>query len=163
MKQLNLKVISIVILITSLLVTTPDASAQVGNANSFDETKKEIESIFGFFPVMFKVFPAYALPGAWEAFKEIGSSEAKIPAKYRELIQLSVAAQIPCIYCIHFHTGAAKVFGATEDEIHEAIAFGASTRHWSMILQGNDVDYEVFKKEVKEMLKVLSGESQTNK
>jgi AhpD family alkylhydroperoxidase len=71
-------------------------------------------------------------------------------------LQLAVASQIPCIYCIYFHTESAKMYGATDEEIKEAIAQGASTRHWSIILQGNEVDYEAFKKEVQLMLKKMS-------
>jgi len=78
---------------------------------------------------MFNVFPKDALSGAWEVFKNLRGEHSKIPAKYRELIQLGVASQIPCNYCIYFHTASAKAFGATDAEIKEAIADGAETRH----------------------------------
>lgn len=89
-------------------------------------------------------------------FQGIGKPDSKIPPKYRELIQLAVAAQIPCVYCIYFHTSAAKLFGASDEEITEAVAQGAKTRQWSMVLQGNEVDMEAFKKEVQMMLKKMS-------
>jgi AhpD family alkylhydroperoxidase len=82
--------------------------------------------------------------------------ESKIPGKYRELLQLAVASQIPCQYCIYFHTAAAKANGATDEEIREAIAQGAQTRHWSMILQGNQIDYEKFKKEFDGIMKYMT-------
>jgi AhpD family alkylhydroperoxidase len=144
------------VIVFALLVLTLNTSAQGTNVKSFDDTKKEIVSTFGFFPLIFKAYPEYALPGAWEAFKELGNSDSKIPAKYRELIQLAVASQIPCAYCIYFHSASAQMFGATDEEIKEAIAQGASTRQWSMILQGNQVDIEAFKKEVQQMLKKMS-------
>lgn len=96
---------------------------------------------------MFQVFPDYALAGAWENFKSLNGTDSKIPPKYRELLQLAVAAQIPCQYCVYYHTASARAFGATEEEIKEAVAQGAQTRYWSMILQGNQVDFEKFKEE----------------
>ncbi len=126
---------------------------------SYDNAKQEIEAEFGSFPTMFEVFPEHALAGAWENFKKLNSPESKIPAKYRELLQLAVAAQIPCDYCIYFHTASAKAYGATEEEIKEAVAHGAATRHWSMILQGNQIDFENFKTEFDSMMKHMAAKS----
>ncbi|MDQ3017534.1 MAG: carboxymuconolactone decarboxylase family protein [Bacteroidota bacterium] len=109
--------------------------------------------------MMFEVFPKYALAGAWENFKQMSSSNSKIPPKYRELLQLAVAAQIPCQYCIYFHTSAAKAFGATDEEIQEAVAQGAQTRHWSMILQGNQISFEEFKKEFDTAMKYMATQA----
>jgi AhpD family alkylhydroperoxidase len=156
MKRVNLHPLRIAVVALAFMFVGLSVSAQATATKSYADTKKEIESMFGFFPLIFKAFPMYALPGAWEAFKEIGGPEGKIPPKYRELLQLAVASQIPCIYCIYFHTESAKMYGATDEEIKEAIAQGASTRHWSIILQGNEVDYEAFKKEVQLMLKKMS-------
>jgi alkylhydroperoxidase/carboxymuconolactone decarboxylase family protein YurZ len=39
------------------------------------------------------------------------------------------------------------VYGATDEEIQEAVAQGAQTRHWSMIVQGNQTDLEAWKSE----------------
>ncbi len=126
---------------------------------SYDNAKKEIEEEFGTFPAMFEVFPDHALAGAWENFKMLNSPESKIPAKYRELLQLAVAAQIPCDYCIYFHTASAKAYGATEEEIQEAVAQGAQTRYWSMILQGNQVDFEKFKTEFDSMMQHMAAKT----
>jgi AhpD family alkylhydroperoxidase len=145
-----------VIFVLALWLITLSVSAQGTSMKSYEDTKKEIESMFGFFPLIFKAYPQYALPGAWQNFMELGSPSSQIPPKYRELIQLAVAAQIPCMYCIYFHTAAAGLFGANEQEIKEAIAHGANTRQWSMVLQGNEVDLDAFKKEVQMMLKKMS-------
>jgi AhpD family alkylhydroperoxidase len=131
-------------------------------AQESPEYKKAIQEInetFGTVPMMFEVFPKYALAGAWENFKQLSSPESKIPPKYRELLQLAVAAQIPCQYCIYFHTSAAKAFGATDEEIHEAVAQGAQTRHWSMILQGNQINFDEFKKEFDTAMKYMASQA----
>ena len=41
----------------------------------------------------------------------------------------------------------AKMLGATDAEIEQAVASAANTRHWSTILNGSDVSIEDFKKE----------------
>jgi len=142
------------ILIIPVFLISMTLSAQ--DNSDYNKAKAEIEQTFGVFPSMFQVFPKHALSGTWENFKQLSSSENSIPPKYRELIQLAVAAQIPCDYCIYFHTASAQAFGATDEEIREAIAHGATTRHWSMILQGNQIDFEEFKTEFDAMMKFMS-------
>jgi AhpD family alkylhydroperoxidase len=158
MKTNNSILIRSIVLFSMMVFSNVSVLAQGPALKSYEDTKKEIETQFGFFPLIFASYPQYALPSAWENFKQLGSPDSKIPPKYRELIQLAVAAQIPCVYCIYFHTAAAGLFGATDEEIKEAIAQGANTRQWSMILQGNDVNIEAFRKEVDMMLKKMSEE-----
>lgn len=110
---------------------------------------------------MFDAFPKHALPGAWQLFKELKGPKSSIDPKNSELIQLAVAAQIPCIYCVYFHTASAQAYGATDEEIKEAVALGAETRHWSMIIQGAQIDYEDFKKEFDAMMKYMSEKAKT--
>jgi AhpD family alkylhydroperoxidase len=160
MKHASFRIITNMIFVLPFLCGALSLSAQ--NA-AYTKTLKEIEMEFGVVPEMFKVIPDYALPSAWENFKQMSGPNTIIPAKYRELLQLAVAAQIPCQYCIYFHTAAAKANGATDEEIHEAIAQGAQTRHWSMILQGNQMDYEAFKKEFDGMMKYMSEKAAMKK
>jgi AhpD family alkylhydroperoxidase len=65
----------------------------------------------------------------------------------KELIGLAVAAQVPCAYCVYFHTRAARLNGATEDEIREAVGMAAVTRHWSTVLNGSGQDLAEFRRE----------------
>ena len=108
---------------------------------------------------MFNVIPKDALPGIWENFKQMQSPDNAIPPKYRELLQLAVASQIPCDYCIYYHVTVAKALGATDEEIQEAVAQSAQTRHWSTIVQGNQTDLEAWKSEVNKALKYMSEQS----
>jgi AhpD family alkylhydroperoxidase len=75
-----------------------------------------------------------------------------LDGKSKELIGLAVASQIPCQYCIVFHTEAAKLNGASDAEIKEAIAMAALTRHWSTVLNGSMVDETQFRKEVDQIV-----------
>jgi AhpD family alkylhydroperoxidase len=149
------------IFIAVLLVFTMTLSAQESSGQAFEKAKKEITETFGTFPSMFDAFPKYALPGAWQAFKELTGPQGSIDPKNRELIQLAVAAQIPCDYCVFFHTLSAQAFGATDEEIKEAVAYGAQTRHWSMIIQGAQIDLEDFKVEFQEMMKYMGEKAKS--
>ena len=146
------------ILIVAVTAFSMTLSAQE-NTEAYNKAKQEITQTFGTFPSMFDVFPKHALSGAWQLFKELRSSESNIDPKNRELIQLAVAAQIPCDYCVYFHSASALAFGASDEEIKEAVALGAETRHWSMILQGSQIDLEEFKKEFDEMMKYMAEQA----
>ena len=43
------------------------------------------------------------------------------PQEYRELIGIGIAAVSKCRHCTYFHTQFARVFGATEAEIEDAV------------------------------------------
>ncbi|RYH11210.1 carboxymuconolactone decarboxylase family protein [Tropicimonas sp. IMCC6043] len=100
-------------------------------------------------PEMYKeTYPDYALGAAMGLLGALEGDQAAIDMKTMQLIQLGVAAQIPCTYCIYFHTRAAKAAGASDLEIKAAVAAAADTRMWSTVLNGNAYDMEAFKAEV---------------
>ena len=76
-----------------------------------------------------------------------------IPGKYKSLIGLAVASQIPCRYCLAADTEFAKSEGASEREINEAIAMAAQTRHWSTWLNGMQTDDAAFKRDVDKVIR----------
>lgn len=80
--------------------------------------------------------------------------------KTKELLGLAVAAQIPCQYCIYFHTEAAKLNGASDEEIKEAVAMAAIVRHWSTMLNGSQVDLATFKKQADDVFAAVKAKSQ---
>ena len=126
------------------------SSALLAQESQPDPTKKaeaEMEAALGTVPLMMKVYPDHLRAGAWEWFKATQSPDATIPAKYSQLISLGVASQIPCTYCVYGHTTMAKMLGATDAEIREAVASAADTRHWSTVLNGAGVPLDEFKKE----------------
>ena len=119
---------------------------------------KDIQATLGMVPGFFKVFPQSGIAGAWAEFKTIQlNPDTKLNGKTKELIGLAVAAQIPCTYCVYFHTAAAKANGATDEEISEAVAMAAISRHWSTVLNGMQVDLAAFKGDTDTVLK-LAGE-----
>jgi AhpD family alkylhydroperoxidase len=51
----------------------------------------------------------------------LGTRKTLIPNKYKELLMLAVHAETRCRYCTLFHTEVARMFGATDEEIQEAV------------------------------------------
>ncbi len=123
------------------------AIAQKSDTESWKKAQAEMKSMFGEVPVMFTKLPMHVRASAWEWFKAIGNPDGAVSAKNGELIGLAVASQIPCEYCVYAHTSMAKMLGATEAEIQEAVQKGAEVRHWSTILNGHQVDFQSFKSE----------------
>jgi AhpD family alkylhydroperoxidase len=114
-----------------------------------DAAKKDIEATFGAGAAELTVLPQAFIASTWAQERAwLVDNKATIPPKYRALIGLAVSSQIPCEYCIYADTADARVYGATDEEIKEAILFGAMTREWSTILNGNQVDLAAFKAEV---------------
>lgn len=113
-----------------------------------DQVYKEIEEVLGVVPGFFKLVPDSSIEEEWRLFKKVQLDEGPIPNKYRELIGIAVAGVMKCRYCAFFHTEAAKLNGATQAEIEDAVHFAKSSAGWSTYLNGMQVDYEQFQKEV---------------
>src|SRR5204862_1963733 len=91
---------------------------------------RDIAQTLGSTPDFLKRFPDVARAGAWREMKEVQMNPATaLSGKQKELIGLAVSAQIPCRYCIVAHTEFARLNGATDDEINEAVAMAALTRN----------------------------------
>jgi len=142
-----------------LLLSTP-LHAQESQSDANKKAEAEMEAAFGTVPVMMTVYPDHLRASAWNWFAATMSPDAAIPAKYSELISLAVASQIPCTYCVYAHTTMAKMLGATDAEIQGAVASAATTRHWSTVLNGADVDLDEFKKEWDGILAHLKKQSE---
>ncbi len=114
------------------------------------EVYKEIEQTFGKVPSFFKIIPDRSIAAEWELFKAIQLNESPIPNKYRELIGLGIAAVSKCRYCAFFHTEVAKMYGATEEEIEDAVHYAKASAGWSAYLNGMQIDFDEFKQELLE-------------
>jgi AhpD family alkylhydroperoxidase len=141
---------------TMLLGTAaPGASADNASAQA---AYHDMEQTLGMVPGFFKMFPEVGIAGAWAEFKSVQlNPDTQLNGKTKELIGLAIAAQIPCQYCIYFHTAAARANGASDEEIREAVAMAAIVRHWSTVLNGMQVDLPAFERETDTVLR-LAGE-----
>jgi AhpD family alkylhydroperoxidase len=112
------------------------------------DVDREIEQTLGLVPEFFKRVPDYLLPTEWASFKNLQlSDQTAIPNKYKELIGLAVSGATRCRYCVYFHAEAARLFGATEDEVTEAALIAKNTMGWSTYLNTLSFDYDEFVRE----------------
>jgi AhpD family alkylhydroperoxidase len=127
-------------------------------------TYRDIEQTLGLVPGFFRAFPESGIAGAWAEFKSFQlNPKTKLDGKTKELIGLAVSAQIPCQYCIYFHTAAAEANGASTEEIREAVAMAAIVRHWSTVLNGMQVDAAAFQRETDTVLRLAGEKAKTAK
>jgi AhpD family alkylhydroperoxidase len=108
-----------------------------------------MEETFGFVPGFFKLLPDASLELEWRLFLAVQFEAGPIPNKYRELIGVAISATTHCRYCIAYHTELARLTGATDEEIEDAVHYAKSSAGWSTYLNGMQVDLDEFKREVK--------------
>ncbi len=117
---------------------------------------RDIEATLGLVPSFLRGYPEAGIAGAWRELKTMQlSPTTAISPKYKELIGLGVSSQIPCRYCTVFHTVAAKLNGATDAEIREAVGMAAMTRHWSTFLNGMMLDETTFRRDTDAVIEHL--------
>lgn len=124
------------------------------------EIYKEMEEMFGLVPSFFKLVPDSSLRQEWELFKTIQLNETAIPNKYKELMGVAISAAVRCRYCSLFHTEMAKLNGATDAEIEEAVYYAKSSTGWSAYINGLQIDYDQFKNEVHQACEYVKGRVQ---
>ena len=109
------------------------------------DVERDIEETLGLVPEFLKRVPDRLLPTEWASFKNLElSDQTAIPNKYKELIGLAVSGATRCRYCAYFHTEAARLFGATEDEVTETALIAKNTMGWSTYLNTLQFDYDEF-------------------
>ena len=115
---------------------------------SRSDVHREMKEMFGTVISFVDQIPDEFIDAEWDLIKRVQFGETLIPNKYKELIGLAVAAVTRCRYCTLFHTEAAKLFGATDAEVEEAVHYTKLVSGWSTYINGLQVDYEDFAAEV---------------
>ena len=121
------------------------------------EVEREMKNTVGLVPSFFERIPDEFLDLEWELFKRLELGQTLIPNKYKELMGVALHSETKCHYCTLFHTEAAKLFGASEQEIQEAAHYAKMSLGWSAYLNGMRQDYGQFEKELQQMGKFLSS------
>jgi AhpD family alkylhydroperoxidase len=116
------------------------------------EIYSEIKETLGLVPKFFQAIPDSSLELEWKLFKVTQLEESPIPNKYRELIGLGIAAATKCRYCTLFHYEAAKLFGATEEELENTVHYAKATSGWSTYINGLQLDYDEFREELMQIM-----------
>jgi AhpD family alkylhydroperoxidase len=137
---------------------TTVAKAEVPMVMTSQEAYTDIKNTFGFMPEFMKGYPESSIAGLWQEMKGIEfNPQSAIPGKYKNLIGVAVGAQIPCPYCVYFHTQSAITQGASPEEINEAVAMAGITREWSTVLNGQYTDEKKFREETDVIMKFLKN------
>ena len=143
LSTLFLTLLALLGLSASALAETPAAA----------KARADVQATLGFVPDFIQRIPEPFLPGAWEELKTLQlNPKTALDGRTKELIGLAVAAQVPCRYCVVAHTEFAKLNGAREAELGEAVAMAAITRHWSTFLNGAQIDESRFRADVAKLI-----------
>lgn len=124
------------------------------------DTYREIEQTLGQVPEWIKQMPEGGAIGFWGAARDFWLADTRIPNKYKELIGLAVSGATRCKYCALFHTEAARLFGASDEEISEASFMGALTMMGSTFINAQQIDYEQFRQETLSIVRYVKDHSQ---
>jgi AhpD family alkylhydroperoxidase len=116
------------------------------------DVHREMKEMFGEVIAFVDLIPDEFIDSEWDLMKRLQFGETLIPNKYKELIGLSLAAVTRCKYCALFHAEAAKLFGATDEEIQEAVHLTKVVSGWSTYINGMQVDYAAFKAQVERVV-----------
>lgn len=125
---------------------------------TYENTIDDIEETLGIVPGFLDGLPDEDLVNEWPTFKKYLVAETEIPAKYRELIGLAIAANIRCPYCQHFHRGAAQLRGATEAELAELSFLASYTTRYSAMLHAQEYDLGTFEDEAEQIADHLQAQ-----
>lgn len=125
-----------------------------------NEIENEIRETMGLVPSFFDEIPDRHLDPEWKLFRDMEFGDTAIPNKYKELIGIAVHSETKCEYCTLFHTEAAKLFGATDEEIQEAVHYAKHTVGWSAYLNGMRQDSEEFGRELDRIGEHLAEQSE---
>ena len=129
-------------------------------ARARSAVENEIRETMGLVPSFFDEIPDRHLEPEWQIFKELELGETTIPNKYKELIGIALHAETKCRYCTLFHTEAAKLFGATDEEIQEAVHYAKMSVGWSVYLNGMRQDMDEFERELEQIGEHLSEKAE---
>ena len=121
------------------------------------EVEQEMKDTIGLVPSFFDRFPEETLDYEWTLFKRfeledpIRPNGVQIPVKYRQLMGVALHSETKCHYCTLFHTEVAKMFGATDLEIQEAVHYAKHTLGLSAYLNGIRQDFDDFQDELRQI------------
>ena len=121
------------------------------------EVYGEIKNALGLVPQWLEQMPDGGLQGFWVSARDFWLNETKIPNKYKELIGVAVSGATRCKYCALFHTEAARLYGATDDEIAEASMMGALTMYGSTFINSQQIDYDQFHRETRDIISYVKS------
>lgn len=121
-----------------------------------EDVEQEMRETLGEVLSAFDRIPDEFVGPEWDLMKRVQFGETLIPNKYKELIGLAIAAVSRCRYGVRLHTEAARLHGASDAEVAEALHYAKLESGWSVHLAGLQVDYDDFAREVERTVTFLA-------
>lgn len=115
------------------LIEYAGASPEVRAVYDDIRTTRNIPDVNNFWKALANHPPT--LKQVWEEVKQVMAPGALDPVT-KELIYIAVSATNGCEYCTTTHTGSARNKGATEAQIHEALAVAALANKTNRLANG---------------------------
>lgn len=123
-----------------------------------EDVERDMTETLGGRPALFDRIPDELVGSEWELMKRTQFAETLIPSKWKALIGLAAAAAGHSRHGIVYHTEAARLEGASEAEMAEALHYAGLTAGWGVMLDGLSIGPEEFKDEVRRTVAFLATE-----
>ncbi|MFB6107953.1 MAG: carboxymuconolactone decarboxylase family protein [Haloplanus sp.] len=122
------------------------------------QTRNEIEEYLGMVPSWIDALAEPAADHSWAIMRDLELNETSLSNREKALIGFGAATAMNCPYCVHFHREEAKLNEVSDEDLSEARNVAASTRYFSSILHGAEIDMEEFKAETREIVKHIESQ-----
>lgn len=121
-----------------------------------DGAQEEMNEMLGMVPSVFEWISDEFIDSEWDLMKRVQFGETLIPNRYKELIGVAVAAVTRCPYGTRLHTAMARLHGATEAEVVEAVHYAVLVSGWGTQMAALAGDLDGFTAQVDEMVAHLA-------
>jgi AhpD family alkylhydroperoxidase len=119
--------------------------------------EREMKEVLGRTPAALDRVPDELVDADWRLLRRTFVDDSLIPTRYQALIGVAVAAAVRCPYAARLHTELARVHGASEAELAEAVHHAAMVSSWSTRLHGFAFDAAEFDAEVADIAAHIAG------
>ncbi len=123
---------------------------------ALDGARQEMQEMLGTVPSAFDRIPDEFIDSEWDLMKRVQYGETLIPNRYKELIGVAVAAVTRCPYGTRLHAELARLHGATEAEVAEAVHYAALVSGWGTQMTALAPDLDGFNAEVDQTVRYLA-------
>jgi AhpD family alkylhydroperoxidase len=113
-----------------------------------EAVEREMEEMLGAVPSVLDRVPDELVDAEWQLLKLAQFGETLIPSRCKELIGVAVAAVLRCPYGLRLHSELARLYGATDAEVAEAVHYAGLVVSWSTQMIGLGPDPADFAAEV---------------
>ena len=122
-----------------------------------DMVEQEMKAALGRVPAVLDRVPDELLDAEWRLLRRAFLDDSLIPSRYQALIGVAVAAAVRCPHAVRLHTELARLHGASEAELAEAVHHAAMVTGWSTRWHGFGFDAGELDAEVAEIAAHIAG------